>query len=826
MHGGDVERLVDKLDPVRRARLLTGADTWRTRPEPDIGLGEIVFSDGPAGVRGPGWDERSTSALLPSPTALGALWDEVRVRRLGELLGDEARRKGVHVLLAPTLNLHRSPVAGRHFECFAEDPLLAGRTGAALIRGIQSRGVAATAKHYVANDSETQRLTLDVRLDERVLRELYLAPFEAAVQAGVWVVMSAYNKVNGTTMSESSLLAEPLKGEWGFDGVVVSDWGGVRSTVAAALASQDLAMPGPGGPWGEALVGAVRSGRVPADAVERKVRRLLRLAHRVGALAPDAGPGPGLGPGPRGEGSAGLPAGGGGGGGCAGVRRELREAAAASFVLLENRGVLPLEPGALTRVAVIGVHADDARVQGGGSSEVFPGRVVSPLEGLREALPPRVRVVYEPGPVPEGGGGQAPLGARHARDPESGAPGVRLRVLDAAGTELGSAHQPSGRVLEPVLPPGAHTIELTAVLHPDTTGPWTLGLGGFGALHLAVDGASLLTGAFAPATDDPAVIHVRPPEHTVEAELTAGRPVRVVARRELAPGTGRATVLTVAPPPRDPAEALAAAVAAARAADAAIVVVGTTEGAESEGFDRGSLRLPSPQDELVAEIARVTPRTIVVVNAGGPVELPWRAAVGAVLLAWFPGQEAGHALADVLLGRAEPGGRLPTTWPVTLGEAPVRTTQPVEGRLPYAEGLHIGHRAWLRAGTQPAYWFGHGLGYTTWEFEELGAPEPVPGGYEFPVTLRNTGTRHGREVVQLHLSRPDSAVERPVSWLAGWTAAEAEPGERVTTYVRIPVRALQHWSPEVSGWQTEPGGFHVLAGRSAGDLPLRAALEV
>ncbi|AWZ10752.1 hypothetical protein DRB89_34765 [Streptomyces sp. ICC4] len=284
MHDGDVERLADKLDPAQRVRLLSGADVWRTHPEPDIGLREMVFSDGPGGVRGPGWDEASTSALLPSPTALGALWDEERVRRLGELLGDEARRKGVHVLLAPTLNLHRSPLAGRHFECFAEDPLLAGRTGAALIRGIQSRGVAAAAKHYVANDSETQRLTLDVRLGERVLRELYLAPFEAAVRAGVWLVMSAYNKVNGTTMSESSLLAEPLKGEWGFDGVVVSDWGGIRSTEASALAAQDLAMPGPHGPWGEPLLEALASGRVPAEAVQDKVRRLLRLADRVGAL--------------------------------------------------------------------------------------------------------------------------------------------------------------------------------------------------------------------------------------------------------------------------------------------------------------------------------------------------------------------------------------------------------------------------------------------------------------------------------------------------------------------------------------------------------------
>ncbi|MGW6710582.1 glycoside hydrolase family 3 C-terminal domain-containing protein [Streptomyces sp. NPDC054956] len=497
-------------------------------------------------------------------------------------------------------------------------------------------------------------------------------------------------------------------------------------------------------------------------------------------------------------------------------------------MLLENRGVLPLEPGALRSLAVIGVHADVPRVQGGGSSEVFPGRVVSPLEGLRDALPPRVRIGYEPGPAPEGSGGQAPLGARYARDPDSGAPGVRLRVLDAADGVLYSVHQPSGRVLEPELPPGARTVELAAVLHPDATGPWTLGLGGFGALRLTVDGTVLIDGEFPPGTDDPAVIHVRPPQHTARLPLTAGHPVHVVARRELAPGTGRATVLTVAPPVPDPAEALAAAVAAARAADAAVVVVGTTEGGESEGFDRETLRLPAPQDRLVAEIARANARTVVVVNSGGPVELPWREDVDAVLLTWFPGQEAGHALADVLLGRAEPGGRLPTTWPATLAEAPVRTTHPTDGRLPYAEGLHIGHRAWLRPGAaRPAYWFGHGLGYTTWEFERIGRSEATPdGGFEVPVILRNTGTRRGREVAQLHLSRPDSVVERPVRWLAGWVAVEAEPGERVTAYVRVPARALQYWSPETGGWITEPGRYELLAGRTADDLPLRSVIEV
>ncbi|RSN38341.1 glycosyl hydrolase, partial [Streptomyces sp. WAC 04229] len=280
----EIDRLLGKLTPRARALLLDGATTWRTRAEPALGLRELVMSDGPAGVRGEAWDERDTSVLLPSASALAATWDEALVESLGGLLAAEARRKGVDVLLAPTLNLHRSPLGGRHFECFSEDPELTGRIGAALVRGVQAHGVAATAKHYVANDSETDRLTVDVRVDERTLREVYLAPFEAAVAAGVRLVMAGYNAVHGTTMTASDLLTGPLKGEWGFDGVVVSDWGAVRTTVDTARAGLDLAMPGPDSPWGESLARAIADGVVPGAAVDDKVRRLLRLAAWVGAL--------------------------------------------------------------------------------------------------------------------------------------------------------------------------------------------------------------------------------------------------------------------------------------------------------------------------------------------------------------------------------------------------------------------------------------------------------------------------------------------------------------------------------------------------------------
>ncbi|PRH79690.1 glycosyl hydrolase [Streptomyces solincola] len=816
----EISTLLGKLDLPRKVRLLTGASTWRTHAEPAVGLAALTLSDGPAGVRGPAWDERSPSVLLPCASALAAAWDEPLVERLGALLAAEARRKGVHVVLAPTLNLHRSPLGGRHFECFAEDPELAGRTGAALIRGLQENGVAAAAKHYTANDAETDRLTVDVRVGERALREVYLAPFEAAVEAGVRLVMAGYNAVDGVTMTQSPLLAQPLKGAWGFDGVVVSDWGAARSVTAAAAAATDLVMPGPEGPWGEALVAAVRSGAVPESAVDDKVRRLLRLAGRVGALdpvaeRPQSAPAPGAG-----QSGAAL----------------LRTAVAAGTVLLENRGVLPLDPAALRSLAVIGAHAAAPRAQGGGSAGVFPYPSDSPLDAVRLALPATVDVLHAAGPAvhPPAPVGLDGIEALDCRDPRTGRPGVRLRVLDGDGAELHTEYRLSGRLLEPPLPPGAHTLEVTALVRPTVAGEWTWGVGGFGRLELTVGDATLVDGEFPAATDDPALLHVSPPCRYGRIRLPAGRPVRVAARRRLDPGAGRAVLLTAAPPAPDPAAAIAEAVRAARAADAAVVCVGTTEESECEGRDRTGLVLPGPQDALVEAVAAANPRTAVVVTAGGPVELPWRTRAGAVLLGWFPGQEGGAGLADVLLGRAEPGGRLPTTWPARLADAPVTATAPRAGRLSYDEGLHIGHRAWLRRqGPPPAYWFGHGLGYTAWAYEESAVQGPAGAGgphrataFTVRVRLRNTGARAGREVVQVYLARPGSAVERPVRWFAGYAAVRAAAGAAVTAEVPVPWRALRHWSPQEGRWRWEPGRYEVLIGPSAGRIALSDAVRL
>lgn len=743
---------------MEQARLLTGADFWSLHPAPELGLRRIVVSDGPAGVRGETWDERSPSANVPSPTALAASWDLARVERLGRLLAYEARRKGVDVLLAPTVNLQRTPYGGRHFECFSEDPYLTGAIGAAYVRGLQAEGVAATVKHFVANDSETERFTLDAIVDERVLRELYLLPFELIVAEGPWAVMSSYNAVNGTTMSESPLVDEILRGEWGYDGVVMSDWGATRS----ANANVDLAMPGPNSPLD------------PPDA-DVRVARLLRLAERVGALAtPGAGvvPHPGAPAPPSGAAAsrAATPW------SDAEISAELRATATAGFVLARNHGsLLPLTDRTLRRVAVIGPNARDARTLGGGSATVFPPYTVSPLDGLRAALP-HAEVAYAPGVK------------AHTRLPVAKVP-AELRFADR------TEQRETGEFTWFGTP---ETVEVHTTVTAEEAGEHVIGASGVGRFTLTLDGVVAFDEALALRPDaDPGEHLFAPPQRGVPITLAAGQAVDVVLRAE------GVTSFQLNHDPPVPDTALADAVELARDADLVVLVVGTTPEVESEGFDRTSLRLPGGQDELVERITDANPKTVVVVNAGAPVLMPWIKRAPAVLLTWFPGQEGGNAIADVILGRAEPGGRLPTTWPAT--EEGLPGVQPVDGVLRYEEGLRVGYRG----DVEPLFPFGHGLGYTSWQYLAMDGTK---------VRLANTGTRRGREVVQVYASRPDSAIDRPARWLVGFTVVEAEAGEEVIVDVPLSPRAFDHWAD--GAWQREPGAFVLEAGRSVADLKL------
>ena len=792
-----------------KVRLLTGRDFWTTWPIEKIGLRRILVSDGPSGVRGEVWDERDPSLNLPSATALASSWDPDIARRYGAAAAVEARRKGVDVVLGPTINLHRSPLGGRHFESFSEDPVLTGDLAVAYVHGVQDNGVGATPKHYVANDSETDRFTVDARVGERALRELYLLPFEKAVkEAHAWLVMSAYNSVNGATATENDLLETPLNSEWGFDGVVVGDWTAVRS-LNSAKASQDLAMPGPDGPWGDALVEAVRSGAVAESAIDRKVARILLLARRVGAL--DGWPVPE--PSWVEDGVA-----------------FVRAAAVEGTVLLSNNGELPWDASALRSVAVIGDNAANARTQGGGSATVLPEYTVSPLAGLRAALP-GVRVGYSRGAVVQDGVVELPLA--QMTNPATGGPGLRARFLDADGAQLFAEDRRSSMLVwfggdAPIS--RSASVELSTRLTPAESGPVRLGFAGVGHGKVFVDGVLLVDEVAESEHTDLGAALMAPPTVAAEITLTAGTPIDIRFEYDLSGRTGPLADLLwlrlgTEPPIVDEDALIAAAATAAAEADVALVVVGTNSVVESEGYDRTSLALPGRQNDLVRAVAAANPRTVVLVNSGSPVLLPWRDDVAAVLVGYFGGQEMGNAVADVLLGVAEPGGRLPTTWPAADADVPVWSTTPVDGVLEYTEGIHIGYRAWLRQEAAPAYWFGSGQGYTDIALTDVDSPAPAAPGDVVTLTVRveNRGPRDGKQVVQVYAERPDSTVERPVRWLVGFAPVRVATGRTATVRVSVPTRQLAYWD---SGWRYEPGEFLLRVGTSAVDLPLETRVHL
>jgi beta-glucosidase len=808
-HEAGIAGRLAQLSLEQKIRLMTGADIWALHPIPEIGLRRLVTSDGPAGVRGETWDERSPSANVPSPTALAATWDPVRVERMGRLLASEARRKGVDVLLAPTVNLHRTPFGGRHFECFSEDPELTSMIGTAYVEGLQAEGVAATVKHFVANDSETDRFSVNALVDERVLRELYLVPFERIVAAGAWAVMAAYNRVNGITMTENPLVRDLLKREWGFDGVIMSDWYATRSVAAAGEDLLDLAMPGPESPWTEGLLEAVRSGQIPESAVDGHVLRILRLAARVGALD---GLEPATPPAQRWSEEE--------------LSSELRATSAAGMVLIKNDGTLPLAASSLKQVAVIGPNAATARTLGGGSATVFPSYVISPLDGLRDALGEGVEIVQAVGV--RSSERTEIASAELLRLPDASGPGVEVIFFDAEDRELGRQQRQAasmmwwGPVQEGLTAGQIDHLQLATRLRVPESGRYSIGASGLGEFRLAIDGEVVVDEAIElPPGADVVEGIMKPPQQHALVDLDAGRDVpleltyRPTGGATLLGGAD-VTMLTVqlnVAPVLDEEQEFDRAVALAGDSDVVVVVVGTNEEVESEGFDRTNLALPGRQDELVSAVAAVNPRTVVVVNAGAPVLLPWSNEVAAVLVSWFPGQEAGQALGDVLTGAVEPGGRLPVTWPST--EEGVPSVQPVNGELPYDEDLLIGYRWYLSSGRDPLFPFGHGLGYTTWAYEAMAVD-----GDTVRVSVRNTGDRLGREVVQLYASRPDSSVARAPRWLVGSAVVDAAAGEAANAVITLGDHNFRHWDSSTRTWTVEPGTYRLHAGHSVVDLPL------
>ena len=657
-------------------------------------------------------------------------------------------------------------------------------------------------------------MTISAEMDERTLREIHLVAFEAAVrEAEVWALMTAYNKVHGVYCGEQpELLNGILRGEWGFDGVAMSDWYGTHSTAPAAVAGLDLEMPGPPAWLGPNLATAVREGAVGEEVVDGQVRHLLGLMGRVGLLDETN-------PGPEEEREDDDP-----------DRRALaRRVAAEGTVLLANNDLLPLDPASVGRVVVVGPNASQMAM-GGGSSEVTPHRRRSVADALAERLP-QATVTYEVGCRIDRG--IPPIDVRLLTPTAGGGEGFTIEYFDQpelpagdSGTPInvGITHSPRAVWIGP--PPGLMSGQWSARLKADFTphesGLWRLGLESAGRSVLRLDDEVVLDNSdptrgsgFYGAGSEPIELHY---------QLEAGRAYELTVdlwpRSRSNPIMG-AIVRAGRPEPEDE---FARAVEAAGDADVAVVVVGLNNQWESEGYDRPDLRLPGVQRELVEAVLDVNPRTVVVLNAGSPVEMPWVQRAGAVLLPWYAGEEGADALADIVVGLSDPGGRLPVTLPAGLADTPTAGAPEwypgVDGKVVYEEGLLVGYRHYDTNEIEPAFAFGHGLSYgdVVWEGLDIGADKVT-------VRLWNRGDRRGTEVVQVYRGNLGSQVPRPAREVVGFVKVELDPGQHQQVEVGLDAVAYRYWDVDTHGWRSDPGSYELLVGASSRDVRGSAVVE-
>lgn len=797
-HAARITSLVDAMTLTEQVSLLSGEDFWSLPAIERLNIPKLRVTDGPNGARGGGSLIGGVkSAAFPVGIALGATWNPDLLREIGGALADEVKSKGAHVLLAPTVNIQRSQTNGRNFECYSEDPVLTAELAVGYITGLQAQGIAATIKHFVGNESEIQRTTMSSEIDERSLREVYLLPFEAAVKrANCWAVMSSYNRLSGIYTSEHSwLLNTVLRGDWGFDGVVMSDWFGSHSTAATVNSGLDLEMPGPSRDRGEKLLAAVRAGDVAPETVRQRALNVLLLMARTGALDDHSD---------WAERADDRPE----------HRALIRRAGAEAAVLLKNDGVLPLAGG---KIAVIGPNAKTAQIMGGGSAQLNAHYRVSPYDGLVAA---GADVTYAYGcdnakfqPTLPG-----PLRMEMFFNRELAGDPVAEDVLpEAQGFWFG---QLKGGVN------AAHfSARITTRFVATASGVWRLGLRAAGLARVRVDGVQVAeaweswvrgTTFFEEGCDEVLadVPMVAGQGYDIEIEFASGQS-EVLAFSALALGLGL---------PAGDAE-IAEAVAVAKAADVAVLFVGRDASWDTEGADLPGIALPGRQAELVAAVAAVNPKTVVVLQTGGPVEMPWLGSVAAVLQAWYPGQEAGNAIADVLLG-AEPGGRLPQTFPARWQDGVTQTQDPeiypgLDGRVRYEEGVFIGYRHADRIGTPPLFPFGFGLSYTRFEVGDLAID-----GMEVAVTVRNVGDRAGSAVLQCYVNPVAAAVERPTRELKAFAKVHLGPGEVRRVVLGLSPRDFAWFCVERQAWVVEAGRYGIELGQSAADLPLTVEISM
>lgn len=812
-HGGDrvdeshIDQLISTMTLEEKVSLLHANGKFTIPAVPRLGIHEMWMSDGPHGVRQEinrhdwaeaGWtSDYSTS--LPVLTSVAASWDPEIARMHGYVLGAEARHRGKDFILGPGVNLARNPLYGRNFEYLGEDPFLAAELVVPAVIAIQENDVAATVKHYALNTQELNRTGVDNRPDERTLREVYLPAFEAAVKEGnTWGIMGAYNEVYGTNANQSAYLVNDiLKGEWGYQGVLLTDWNVDINTYDAAMNGLDIEMGTDVPTYSEyfladPLIEMVRDGIVPEAVVDDKVRRILRVQYAIGMYDTERRAGERL---------------------TQAHRLASQRIAENGVVLLKNDGVLPLSDAELKSVLVVGPNAETLHANGGGSSQVKTFGEVSPLVALRDRLGSDVQITYLQ--ARGTGGGVVPIAPDYISSRHwTGTPSWRLRVNNqSSGREITweeswlteSQFNSEGREQD---------VTMIGTLKPLESGAHRFLFEGSGSVEVILKGRSILAfdGDFT--------------DLSVDAELVEGEELAVEIHYR---GDDHVVVGWEAPGSPYVEEELY--VEAARSADAVIYVGGLSHSDDREGIDRTSMKLPNQQDEVIQNLLEANRNTVVLLLGGSAVEMPWVDDARALLWGWYGGVNAGHAYTNVIFGDVNPSGRLPITLPKQLADvAAIQLDDYNPELITYPEGVLIGHRWFDARQIDPIFEFGHGLSYTSFRYDDIRLSSDqlsvADASLTVEVDVTNTGERRGAEVVQLYLSDVSASVYRPVTELKGFSKLWLEPGETATAVIELDQRTMSYWDEERDDWKVEPGTFIVRVGRSSRNFEFEEAFEL
>ncbi|KAH6652601.1 beta-glucosidase [Truncatella angustata] len=807
----NVDEVLKKLTLSEKVDLLSGIDMWHTKAVPELGVPSVRTSDGPNGVRGTKFFNGIKAACFPCGTGLGATFNLALLKEAGKLMGDEAKAKGVHCILGPTINMQRSPLGGRGFESLGEDPFLAGLGAAALVNGIQSTGVQATIKHFVANDHEHKRNAVQVMVTERALREIYALPFQLVVKdAHPGAFMTAYNGVNGKYCSENEKLLDGLlRREWGWEGLVMSDWWGTYSTTEAALAGLDLEMPGPTRFRGDVLKFNAQTDKVREHIIDQRAKTVLEFVKKCYASGVEEN---------APEGTLDTPE----------TAAVLRKIGNEGLVLLKNENdVLPFKKDKKT--VVIGPNAKIATYHGGGSAALASYYAVTPFDGIKEKLekePDYTVGQYSHMMLPllgfstksaNGNQGMTMKIFNESPDVSDRKPFQELEILKT-DTFLVDFHHPG-------LKSELFYATLEGSLTAEEDCKFELGLVVCGSGNLYVNGELVIenttkqilgTAFFGCGTIEEKSVYKFEKGKTYDVKVEFGSTPtskladQAVLMRGGALRIGGCKVI-------DPKAEIERAAALAKDADQVIVCAGLNADWETEGADRDHMGLPPGMDDLIAAVGKANPNTAVVLQSGTPVEMPWINNVSAVVQAWYGGNETGNVIADVLFGDVNPSGKLSLSFPVRGRDNPAFLNYRTEGgRVLYGEDIYIGYRYYEFAQREVLFPFGHGLSYTTFTFSDLSVSEK-DGRLTVAVSIKNTGKAKGAEVAQVYVApKQKSKVNRPVKELKGFSKVELAPGESKTATVEIESKyAGAYWDEERDKWCVEAGEYDIIVSDSS-----------